>query len=93
MNIFKMAWEWTMRASWRTWLSHAVLAVLLVGFLHVALGMMPPSMVAFLFYLLRELEQIFVTWVEGRPQDWMDHALDISAAFFAAGLTNAYLGW
>jgi hypothetical protein len=93
MGIFKKAWEWTMRANWRTWLSHAVLAALLAGLFHATLGVMQPSFAAFLFYFMREVEQIFVTWCEGRPQDWADHALDVSAAFIAAGLTNAYLGW
>lgn len=70
---------WTLRESYRTWIAHALLAV--------ALSPIVGPWAVMVFYVFREIEQVVVTWMYGlEEQDWLDHFLDVSAAFVATGL-------
>ena len=84
MKYIRSVWDWTMRSAWRTWVGHCLIALVLAPIVGAWTMMV--------FYVLREIEQVAVAYLEEAPQDWQDHFLDLSAPFVALGLASL-LGW
>jgi DNA-binding HxlR family transcriptional regulator len=78
MNKIQAIWYWTLAKSHRTWFAHCLIGLLLAPVVGAWTMMV--------FYVLRECEQVFTTWLARQPQDWQDHILDVSPAFVALGL-------
>lgn len=71
-KVLKAIARWSDGADWRSWITHAVIAVPIC----MIFGPVPTVV----FYLLRELEQIgheYMAW--GYATDWLDHAMDVIA--------------
>jgi hypothetical protein len=62
--------SWTHGEDWRTWIAHAVIAVLLAipfGW-RVSIG----------YYFIRECEQILYNFVDFKPIKIVDHFMDVA---------------
>lgn len=78
-NRLKALWERVSKDDKLSWVSHAVIGVLLAA-------IFSPS-VAIGYYLIRELEQVFMDrFVYRRPLKPMDHIMDVLAPAGAVGL-------
>jgi hypothetical protein len=87
MNKLQLVWAWTLRSAYRTWIAHCLLGLLLAPIFG--------AWTIAVFYILREIEQVFTQYLDGIPfayQDWGDHFLDLSAPFVALGLASL-AGW
>ena len=78
--------EWTHGEDWQTWVAHSVIALVitLVASLIAWWGgagepVVVGAAVAIGYYLIRELEQTFYSWVGGKPIDWRDNVMDVVA--------------
>ena len=78
LTSLRDAWHWATAKPYRTWIAHCLIALLLAPVVG-AWTMM-------IFFVLREVEQVLLTWLDEAPQDWQDHILDLSAPFVALGL-------
>jgi hypothetical protein len=96
MNVFMKVWTWTLREDWRTWASHALLAILatlLVG----GLGGLEwaGAFGVWVFYLGREwgqVEQELSAGTFGHAKV-RDHFVDAALPIISSGLTGVVLGW
>ena len=69
--------RWTHGEDWRTWVAHAVIALVITALFGWLLGWL----VAVGYYLIRELEQIMYDWAGGKPLrgKWRDRFMDVAA--------------
>jgi len=78
--------EWTHGEDWQTWVAHSVIALfitLVASLVAWAGGAAEPVVVggavAIGYYLIREIEQTFYSWVSGKEIDWRDGIMDVIA--------------
>jgi len=78
--------SWTHGEDWRTWVAHSAIAlfILIVASLIAwAGGAAEPVVVgagvAIGYYLIREIEQTFYSFVDHKPIDWKDNLMDVLA--------------
>jgi hypothetical protein len=75
--------KWTHGEDWQTWVAHSVIAVLIaavVGAIAWSLGHQGEwygAIAAISYYLIRELEQTFYSWVAHKEIDWFDNVMDV----------------
>jgi len=96
--------SWTHGKDWQTWVAHGVIALfiaLVASLIAWAGGASEPVIVgcavAIGYYLIREIEQTFYSWVAGKPIDWKDNIMDVVApaacvlivALIAEGVAHA----
>jgi hypothetical protein len=86
--------RWTHGEDWRTWVAHSVFALIIALVFGLAgwLGWQ----VAIAYYLIREIEQTFYSFVSKKPIDWKDNIMDVLAptlvVLAAVGIFDL-LGW
>lgn len=86
-------YNWTLKARWRTWLSHSLLAL--------ALAPVFGAWTVMVFFLLREIGQAVesaamqLAFTRQNPPtiDWEDHFLDFMAPFAVLLLSTFWPGW
>jgi nitrogen fixation-related uncharacterized protein len=66
--------RWTHGEDWRTWVAHAVIALILTA----ALGPFFGWGVGVGYYLIREAEQVLYATVDRKPIDWFDNFMDVA---------------
>jgi hypothetical protein len=75
---------WSMGARWRTWLTHSLLAALLLP----VVG----SWAVIVLFFAREAEQALLKRLVNVPIDWVDAGLDFTFPFLIAILGSSFLG-
>jgi hypothetical protein len=82
-SLFRDLWAWSLNNAepWHNWVAHGLIAAslgLLIGVMAKAFG--APFGVgpwtAAAYYVLRECEELMLTWGFPASIDWKDHALD-----------------
>jgi len=78
--------RWTHGADWQTWVAHSVIALfitliasLIAWWGDAAQPVVVGAAVAIGYYLIREIEQTFYSWVGGKEIDWRDNVMDVVA--------------
>ena len=78
----KTVWDWVCAEDYRTWIAHALVAVVL------ALGVGAYAMVV--YYLLRELEQMGDKYMKGEKLAPKDHLMDVWAPMAGLALLEIW---
>jgi hypothetical protein len=92
--------RWTHGDDWMTWVAHSVIALLITlvaSLVAWAGGAAEPVVVgvgvAIGYYLIREIEQTFYSWVAHKPIRWKDNVMDVAApaatVLIVAAVANA----
>ena len=84
MNWMVKLWDWSMGATWRTWMFHGCLAFAFSG-IFGAWAMM-------VAYAWGEFKDYLHERSLGFASDWQDHLGDYAAPFVGAGLAHL-VGW
>ena len=92
--------SWTHGEDWRTWVAHSVIAVFITTIASLiawAGGAEEPVVVgigvSIGYYLIREIEQTFYSFVDHKPIRWKDNIMDVlSPATVVLGL-GAFIVW
>jgi hypothetical protein len=86
--------RWTHGEDWRTWVAHSVIG-LIIAFVFGLFGWLGWQ-VAIAYYLIREIEQTFYSFVSKKPIDWFDNVMDVVVptivVLLGVGLFDL-LGW
>jgi hypothetical protein len=92
--------RWTHGEDWQTWVAHAVIALFITvvaSLIAWAGGAAEPVIVgvgvAIGYYLIREIEQTFYSWVSGKPIDWKDNVMDVLAPAAVVLIVAAIANW
>lgn len=92
--------RWTSGEDWRTWVAHAVFALIYTfafGLYFELAGDDAPGeivgsdlasggIIAIGYYLLREIEQTFYSFVQRKEIDWRDNVMDVAVPALAVGV-------
>jgi hypothetical protein len=82
-RIKEAANTWTHGEDWQTWVAHTVIALIIAGVVGAIAWSLGHSgewygaVAAIAYYLIRELEQTFYSWVGHKKIDWFDNVMDV----------------